>query len=469
MLSFRFNSKGANILLITLGIAVLCFFPVNNINAQVTCGNADGVGNIDVDDLIWMVDYAFNHGPDPLPDICVGNADGLNGVDIDDLIHMVNFAFKGGPPPLPGCCNTYWLDSDGDGYGDVSNPIYGSTQPPGYVSNDLDCNDNDASLNQDDADIDGVTSCDGDCDDSDPSRFPGNPEVCDGIDNDCNGQIDDNPVGGGTTFFYDNDGDSYGNPANSVIACSPPPGYVNNNLDCNDNDPTLNQADVDQDGWTSCDGDCDDSDGSIHPNQSDPCDGVDNDCDSFTDEDANCSAPNANSVCQGPSGCVLVSCTPGWADCDGNPANGCEVNLNNGASCNSFQNQQSMSGDGCGANHRVYGSRGEIVYRIYFTEECTNPFTSDDFNVRFILSSPTGVNYDLYVYNESCQLVGSSTSSGSTDQVTIIWNDNLTIDDSEYYRVEVRYAGGVSCSDWDLTIDSWATSANPKAPTEGGN
>lgn len=376
MLSFRFNSKGANILLITLGIAVLCFFPVNNINAQVTCGNADGVGNIDVDDLIWMVDYAFNHGPDPLPDICVGNADGLNGVDIDDLIHMVNFAFKGGPPPLPGCCNTYWLDSDGDGYGDVSNPIYGSTQPPGYVSNDLDCNDNDASLNQDDADIDGVTSCDGDCFDYNANIYPGAPEYCDGIDNNCNGVVDEN---------------------------------------------------------------------------------------------ANCSAPNANSVCQGPSGCVLVSCIPGWADCDGNPANGCEVNLNNGASCNSFQNQQSMSGDGCGANHRIYSSRGEIVYRIYFTEECTNPFTSDDFNVRFILSSPTGVNYDLYVYNESCQLVGSSTSSGSTDQVTIIWNDNLTIDDSEYYRVEVRYAGGVSCSDWDLTIDSWATSANPKAPTEGGN
>ncbi|MCA2977357.1 MAG: putative metal-binding motif-containing protein, partial [Myxococcaceae bacterium] len=57
-----------------------------------------------------------------------------------------------------------------------------------------------------DADGDG-RSCD-DCDDADPARFPGAPEVCDGRDNDCDQQIDEGTV---TTWFVDGDGDGYGN------------------------------------------------------------------------------------------------------------------------------------------------------------------------------------------------------------------------------------------------------------------
>jgi len=127
-----------------------------------------------------------------------------------------------------------------------------------------------------DNDVDGYTEYEGDCDDSDASIYPGAVEVCDGIDNDCDGEVDEGVT---NPYYEDADGDGYGlSTYGPVMTCSPPAGYVSNNLDC------------------------DDSDASIYPGAVEVCDGIDNDCDGEVDEGSVCNtAPEISSVSISPS------------------------------------------------------------------------------------------------------------------------------------------------------------------------
>ena len=106
----------------------------------------------------------------------------------------------------------WYLDSDGDGYGDPDQPIRTESAPSGYVADNTDCDDNDS------------------------SSHPGGDEVCDGADNDCNGAIDDQPLDG-QIWYTDADNDSWGDPASPVLACDQPSGTVDNTLDCDDGNP----------------------------------------------------------------------------------------------------------------------------------------------------------------------------------------------------------------------------------------
>lgn len=202
--------------------------------------------------------------------------------------------------------NYYWADKDGDGYGYKFGAIYAPASPDGYVSNFDDCNDDNA------------------------DSYPNATEICDNLDNDCNGLIDDNAVDA-ITWYVDNDNDGFGNIDTVIYACSQPLGYVNNSTDCNDADSAIHPGateicdsldndcngfiddnpndilswyqDLDEDGYgnlnnmiESCQQpvgyinnslDCDDNDSDIHPGATEICDNLDNDCNGSVDDNAN--------------------------------------------------------------------------------------------------------------------------------------------------------------------------------------
>lgn len=145
-----------------------------------------------------------------------------------------------------------------------------------------------------------------DCDDTDPSIHPGATEICDGVDNDCDGEVDVAAVDA-DVFCEDNDGDGFGNDQHQMLACAQPDGYVSDNTDCDDivattnpdaeeicddrdndcsglvDEPSFGDVDADGDGFIGCD-DCDDTNADINPGADELCDSVDNDCDGGTDE-----------------------------------------------------------------------------------------------------------------------------------------------------------------------------------------
>jgi hypothetical protein len=180
-----------------------------------------------------------------------------------------------------GVKGTYYRDLDGDGYGDDASMGEYCGQPADYSLLGGDCNDTDDAFNPGasetdcgdpndyncdgsvgyaDVDGDGAAAC-ADCNDGDAAIYYGANEVCDDKDNDCDGDVDDNPIDG-TTFYIDHDADGYGDPSDvySVLTCGDAPsGYVTDNTDCNDLAATA------------------------YPGADEVCDGIDNDCNDLVD------------------------------------------------------------------------------------------------------------------------------------------------------------------------------------------
>ena len=200
---------------------------------------------------------------------------------------------------------TWYRDYDEDGYGDTSVTEVGCSASSGYVADNTDCDDYESAAN------------------------PGATEICDSIDNNCEGTVDgSSEVVDGLDWFADTDGDGYGDAYTSAYACDAPSGYISDSTDCDDTDlatypgateicDTLDNdcdgdvdeglfyvsyADVDGDGFGDASStledcvtpsgyvadatDCDDADASIYPGADEYCDSIDNDCDSTVDEEA---------------------------------------------------------------------------------------------------------------------------------------------------------------------------------------
>ncbi|MEC8424000.1 MAG: MopE-related protein, partial [Myxococcota bacterium] len=127
---------------------------------------------------------------------------------------------------------SWYLDYDGDGFGDATVSVDQCEPPARFVDNA------------------------NDCDDSSALALPGGIEVCDNLDNDCDGEVDGQDSEGAQAFYTDSDGDGYGVDSTQVFICFP------------DSDQVADP------------GDCDDTNEAVSPGAEEVCnDGIDNDCD----------------------------------------------------------------------------------------------------------------------------------------------------------------------------------------------
>ncbi|MEH6589611.1 MAG: MopE-related protein [Halioglobus sp.] len=165
-----------------------------------------------------------------------------NKLDCDDGHADVYPRAKELPDELDNNCNgridegfkpaRFYIDRDGDTFGDANVSTVAISRPDGYVRNQRDCNDSSAQDN------------------------PEATEVSDNRDNDCDGHVDE----ANTTYYPDVDGDTFGANTGSITSLGPVPGYVENNSDC------------------------DDGNNNIFPGAQELLDSVDNNCDGTIDE-----------------------------------------------------------------------------------------------------------------------------------------------------------------------------------------
>jgi hypothetical protein len=283
--------------------------PISNEICDDFDNDCDGLTDEDLNFVLYFSDNDLDgYGTDSLGYFCVvPQNSAVQSGDCNDAVPGIH------PGVFDGCNNTdddcdaivdedvtfsnYYLDDDGDGYGTT---LIGTlcTQPPNSATNNTDCDDTDSGVhpnapefcNATDDDCDGTidnglftqeyfsdVDQDGyggpsigqwcypppnsantstDCDDSNELIYPGSTEVCNTYDDDCDGNIDEGLL---LSFFIDADGDGYGNPNQTTLACGPSTGIVTNGEDC------------------------DDAQASVYPGNTEILDELDNDCDGVID------------------------------------------------------------------------------------------------------------------------------------------------------------------------------------------
>ncbi len=225
-----------------------------NPGATETCNDVDDncdnlVDNDATDASTWSLDYDLDgYGGTLIQELACSNPNETWYVDnAEDCDDRDANTFPGGDEVCDGGDNdcdgetdedaadasTWYADADVDGFGDAATSAVACDLPEGFVAND------------------------DDCDDAQATAFPGGEETCNDVDDDCNGRVDDY-ASDASTWYLDYDEDGYGATKITVVACDAPTYFTADATDCDDLD-----ADVSPGAEEVCaddvDNNCDDS------------------------------------------------------------------------------------------------------------------------------------------------------------------------------------------------------------------
>ena len=367
-------------------------------------------------------------------------------------------------------CTCEETDLDGDGYGTTN------------VCPDIDCDDSDAAVHPGaveicngvdddcdgdtdegyDGDVYGVPTCMGDCDDNNAAIFPGNPEVCDGFDNDCSGGADEGyNLPGCVTYYLDADGDGFGLSGDYICSCD-----VDGNYD------------------TELHSDCDDTDPDVNPDASEVCDSVDNDCDGNIDEVwGDCTVANGVAGCSAGQ-CVIASCDSGYFDMDTDYASGCEVAGDSwesygGDTCatvvdafNDFTDYPSTNEAITGniAYDHFFPSVDEDWYLVRAVDTSDVDGSCDPFDVEVFFSDNPNSDFNFEIYDTGCNLWATPGNACGNDLTEFNWDSSgecpcvngtpgegqqQCTDNSITFLIRVyRSAGGPDGTEYTVTVSN---------------
>jgi len=385
-------------------------------------------------------------GDDPDTDSDGDGYSACGAIDCDDTEPLM---FPGNPELCDGLDNDCDPatdennDNDGDGTsaceGDCNdldlNVYVGATELCDLQDNDCDGNLGDGANgtpDESDNDLDLIPVCAGDCDDQDPLNFPGNTEVCDGQDNNCDLEVDegqDDLDNDGVVFCLDCD--------DTNQAVFPGNDEVCDGLD-NDCDPSTDElVDGDGDASTVCSGDCDDSDPAVSPLATEVCNGIDDDCDGLLELGEDFDSDNDGALDCNDSNC------PHWVDAG-------HVGTNVGTEALPWQ----TIGQALGALDGAVCETAWVEPGTY-AQDLTWPSSGDD--IRIV--STTGSNFTIIQSNTGGTPV---TITGGQSLVTLIDGFRITGGDAS------TDGGGVFVENSSVTIANSLIDNNIAEDNGGG-